>query len=156
MQTEEIAEKILPVYLAIQRKHGKDYSFASQDTILKLLKKHRGWTRSRSTLNRWLRRLEDGRYINRIRRMRRDPKVGTVFQTTIVQILLKGYHQVKKTGMNVFKEIKNLIAKLEKKYPEFNAGSKGKKIAEEKKGNGFRGWVKNQIKNSLGSLLWSF
>ena len=115
----QIAESILPVYLAVQRKYGKDYSFAAQLTILKNLLTYRGIKKSRATLCRWLRRLEDEGYINRIRRIKRDPKLGMIFKSTICQIRLKGYHVLRRIGIPVWNEIKNLIAKLKNKYPGF-------------------------------------
>jgi len=127
----EIAERILPVYLAVQRKHGKDYSFASQLTILQLLLRFRGYKKCRATLNRYLRRLEDAGYIKRIRRIKRDKIKGMMFNSSIMIICLKGYHVLRRLGLNVWKEINNLLNKLRNKYPEFAARSKKKeKLAE--------------------------
>jgi len=124
MKTIEVAEKILPVYLAIQRAHGKDYSFPSQLTILQKLLKYRGIKKSKATLCRWLRRLQDEGYLNRIRRIKRDPVRGMIFKSTICQIKLKGYHVLRRLGIPVWKEIKNLLAKLKEIFPSMKKAVK--------------------------------
>lgn len=121
MNTIEIAERILPVYLKIQRAHKKDYSYAAQLTILQRLLRFRGIKKSRATLNRWLRRLEDEKYIKRIKRIKHDPQHGMIFNSTICIILMKGYHQIRRLGINTWPEIKSLLTKLKNKYPEMRA-----------------------------------
>lgn len=152
MKTAEIAEKILPVYLKIQQAHGKDYSYASQLTLLSLLLKHRGWTKSRAMLNRYLRRLEDEGYIKRIKRTKNHPLYGMIHKSTICIILLKGYHALRKLGLNVWNEINRLLEKLRAKYPEFAARSK-KKAPPANKFNPKAPEVVKKILNGLGKVF---
>lgn len=152
MKTAEIAEKILPVYYFVQKKYGKDYSFAAQLTILYLLLKHRGYTKSIPTLNRYLRRLEDEGYIKRIRRTRRHPVHGLEFKSTICIILLKGYHQLRRLGLPVWGAIKHLIAKLKDKYPEFAVKSTKKMLSEDKHNPHHQENIR-KILNQLGGNL---
>jgi len=133
MQIQEIAERWGPSILAVQRAHNKDYSFASQETIMKNTAKYRGINKSRPTLCRDERKLEDEKYIKRIQRIKRDPNLGMVFKSTIIMLGMKMYHALARMGINVSKEIKNLLAKLRFKYPEFEAKVNKKKLGSAKK-----------------------
>lgn len=152
MTSIEVAERILPVYLAIQRAHGKDYSFASQITLLEKLYKYRGIGKSRATLNRWLRRLQDEGYLNRIRRIKKDPVHGMIFKSTICQIKMKGYHVLRRLGISVWKEMKDLLAKLKNKFPGFAARAT-KKMLDGVEPNIKHGGNINKILNSLAEKL---
>ncbi|MBA7494444.1 hypothetical protein ES702_05020 [subsurface metagenome] len=152
MTSIEIAERILPVYLAIQRAHGKEYSFAAQETLLEKLFKYRGIKKSRATLNRWLRRLEDEGYLNRIRRIKEDAVQGMIFKSTICQIKMKGYHVLRRLGLTVWKEMKDLLNKLKYKFPGF-AARETKKMLDDVKPNPNHGGNINKILNDLADNL---
>ncbi len=136
MQIQEIAEKILPLYLHIQRTYQKDYSWAAQEKLLYNLARYRGIVKSRATLNRYLRRLEDAKHIKRIQRTRRDPIHGLQHKSTICIILLAGYHALRRSGIAVWKEIKRCVEKLRFKYPEFAARSTKKMLEAAKRNAG--------------------
>jgi len=76
------------------------------------MKNFYGVTRSRATLNRWLRVLEDEGYIKRVRRHRKDPLRGYIFKSSLYTITLKGYKKLWSLGINVFKQIKEIQEKM--------------------------------------------
>ena len=73
---------------------AKNYSFASQNTICVHLDSSWDVKRSRRTLNRWLRFLEDNNYIRRIRRHKHNPAGGIAFHTTIIVLRKKAYQSL--------------------------------------------------------------
>jgi len=89
----------------VGKKHGKKYCFPSQETLLRLLRKFYGIERSRRTLNRWLTDIESSGYIRRKRRIRRDPRIGIVFQSTLYRITKKGYLLLCRIGVDVWDTI---------------------------------------------------
>jgi len=105
MVSSQKAHPILLTLLKIQRKHHKDYSFPSQLHILALLGRYQQIRKSRSTLNRWLRVIEDSKFIIRRRRIRRDPVFGTVFSSTLYKISIKGYKMLSRFGVDVLEEL---------------------------------------------------
>ena len=133
MQLQEIAERWGPTFLYTQRKYKKDYSYASQPTILANTSKYRNITKSRSQLCRDERKLEDKRYLLRIQRTKRDPVRGLIHNSTIVILGMKMYHALARMGINVKKEMDQLLAKLRIKYPEFAAKSTKKKLEASKR-----------------------
>ena len=134
MTTEERARRWGPTYLAIQRSKGKDYSFANQKTILKNTEKYGGIDKSRPTLNRDLRDLEDKKYLHREQRTKRHPIYGIMHDSTMCFLGMKMLHALARMGINVIKEINHLLAKLRFKYPEFAARAT-KKMLEASKRN---------------------
>jgi len=103
---------ILCTINGVNRKYNKNYCFPSQNKILWLMKNFYGVTRSRATLNRWLRVLEDEGYIKRVRRHRKDPLRGYIFKSSLYTITLKGYKKLWSLGINVFKQIKEIQEKM--------------------------------------------
>ena len=99
------AHPVLIVLLSIQRKYGKDYSFPSQKKLLSLLDTRLGVKRSRSTLNRWLRVMEDNKLSLRRKRVRRDPVHGLMFKSTLHKITIKGFYLLQAFGVDMSKEI---------------------------------------------------
>ena len=88
--------------------HGKMYVFPAQTRIMSLLMERFNINISRATLNRHLRDTEDKGFIKRVRRIRYDKKLGTVFKSTLYEITLSGYQYLFKCGVNCIKQIKIL------------------------------------------------
>ena len=133
----DIAQKAHPLLLTlvkIQRKNDKDYSFPSQLTILDLMEKYQGIKRSRATLNRWLRVIEDKKYIVRRRRIKRHPRYGLMFKSTLYKVVIKGYKLLSRFGVDMSKEIAQYEKHLEEINPEHKA-VKTKKMLEDSKRN---------------------
>lgn len=97
---------ILATLHALNRKYNKLYCYPSQVKILELTSAYQGLDIAIATLNRWLRDLEDKGYIIRVRRIRRDKKLGIIFKSTLYKITLVGYFALKRTGVSVWQEIK--------------------------------------------------
>ena len=115
---------VLSTLFGVSRKYKKYYSFPSQKKICQLLSSHQGVDRSRRTLNRWLRCLEDEGIIRRRRRIRLDKKLGMVFQSTLYMITKKGYKLLYKCGVDCWNVLKKLqkskfSAKYKDNVPEF-------------------------------------
>lgn len=150
MQINELARRWGPTYLFTQRKYKKDYSWSGQKTTLKNTAKYGGVDKSRPTLNRDSRRLEDNNYMHRIQRTKRDPVKGLLHKSTIVILGMKMYHALARMGINVTKEINHLLAKLKFKYPEFAAKSTKKMLEAAKRNPGhdefMRGIVEKLVK----------
>jgi len=92
----------------------KAYCFPSQNKIIKLLKKFHGIDRSVRTLNRWLRIIEDEKYVIRIRRITRDPVYGYMFKSTLYKITRKGYLMLHRAGIDCWDKIKVLFKRADK------------------------------------------
>jgi len=90
----------------LNRKYGKLYCYPSQIKILELLDLYQGIKIGIATLNRWLRDAEDKQYLIRIRRIKRDKKLGLLFQSTLYKITIKGYHALGRTGVRVYEQLK--------------------------------------------------
>ena len=104
------ARPILATLHKINQKYGKMYCYPSQKTLLGLLLTRQGLPISIATLNRWLRVAEDKGYLIRTRRIKRDPKRGIMFKSTLYKITLKGYWALKMVGVSVWKEMKAITA----------------------------------------------
>jgi len=111
----------------IQRKYKKDYSWPSQLKILELMDLRQGIKKSRATLNRWLRVVQDDKYLIRRRRIKRDPRYGLMFKSTLYKITIKGYRMLSRFGVDMSKE----IAQYEKWLEEINPDLKNERIKEE-------------------------
>jgi len=137
----EVAVKGIPILSIIQglsKFHGKKYCYPSQKKILELLKNRLGIKISIATLNRHLRVIEDKGLLRRIRRLRRDPVKGMIFQSTVYVICYKGYMLLTKTGVMVWKHVKKVFKKKNgiKKAPgviKFN-GSTGRFVYKKSPG----------------------
>lgn len=119
MQTAEIAEKLVPMYLGIEKKYFKDYSYASQKTQLRLLESRHGYKKSRATLGRWEKRLEEEGYIIRIQRIKKHPKYGMVFKSTVIYLSVKALHYARRLGHSVKEKIYRAIIRMKKRAPGF-------------------------------------
>jgi len=116
MEARQKAHPILLTLVKIQRKNDKDYSFPSQLKLLELMDRYQGIKRSRATLCRWLRIIQDDKYLVRRRRIKRDPRYGLMFKSTLYKITIKGYRLLSRFGVDMSKE----IAKYEKWLEEIN------------------------------------
>lgn len=108
---------ILSILQGLSKYHGKKYCYPSQLKVLELLKNRVGIKISIATLNRYLRVIDDQGWIRRIRRIRRDPEKGMVFQSTIYIISKTGYRLLAKTGVKVWFFAKKTAKKIVKNVP---------------------------------------
>lgn len=99
---------VLATLNALNKKYGKLYCYPSQLRIMWLLALYHDTNIAIATLNRWLRDLEDKRYIKRTRRIRKDKRRGIIFKSTLYVITIQGYQALKATGVSVWREIKAL------------------------------------------------
>lgn len=114
----EAASKALPILAIVNglsERYGKKYCYPSQVKLLELLGKRLGINMSIATINRHLRVSEEKGYLRRIRRIRRDKVLGTVFQSTIYIVKRKGYLLLAKVGIIVWDKIRELAAGAKKK-----------------------------------------
>ena len=128
METILKAHPLLLLCLKVQRKYNKDYSWPSQKKIIELLNVRQGFKKSRATINRWLRVVQDDKYLIRRRRIRRDPKIGLVFNSTLYKITIKGYRLLARFGVDVSKEIAAYERWLEEIHPDL----KDKRLKKER------------------------
>lgn len=118
MQSIQKAHPLLLTLVKIQRKNNKDYSFPTQLTILDIMEKYQGIKKSRATLCRWLRVIEDEKYVVRRRRIKRHPIYGLMFKSTLYKITIKGLRLLSRFGIDVSKEIAAFKRWLEEINPE--------------------------------------
>jgi len=112
----EAAIKGIPVLVILQglsKYHGKKYCYPSQLKLMELLKARVSIQISIATLNRYLRVIEDQGWIRRIRRIKRDPVRGMMFQSTIYIISRNGYRLLAKTGIKIWFFVKKAVKKIE-------------------------------------------
>lgn len=118
MDTSQKAHPILLHLLRVQQKYNKDYSYPSQKRICERMEKYQGVKKSVPTLNRWMRVIEDTKYLIRKRRIKRDPEHGIVFKSTLYKITIKGLRLLANFGVDVRKEIAVYYAWLKEKSPK--------------------------------------
>lgn len=109
------AMPIVSLLFGLSVHHGKKYCYPAQKKILELLLKRSGIKMSIATLNRWLRVIEDERYVRRIRRIRRDKKLGMVFQSTLYIINYQGYMLLYRAGVQCWDKLRELAADAKRK-----------------------------------------
>lgn len=134
MQAIQKAHPLLITLLKIQRKYDKDYSWPSQLKLLELMDLRQGIKKSRATLNRWLRVIQDDRYLIRRRRVKKHPRYGLMFKSTLYKITIKGYRLLSRFGVDMSKEIARYEKWLEEINPDYKA-VKTKKMLEASKRN---------------------
>lgn len=147
MQAQVYTTPLLTVFLKVQRKYDKDYSWPSQLTILNLLDVHQGIIKSRRTLNRWLDLLVSTKFIIRRRRIKHHPDYGMIFKSTLYKITIKGYRALASMGVNVGKEIRKYMAWLE----EINPRRSGR-VDPPAARPSFKGEVETLVKSFLKSV----
>jgi len=106
------AQPILCTINGVNRKYGKNYCYPSQNKFLWLMRSFYDVTRSRATLNRWLRVAEDEKYIKRVRRHTKDKIRGYIFKSTLYSITHKGYLKLRSLGVDVFRQLKEIEGKM--------------------------------------------
>lgn len=124
MLTIQKAHPLLLTLVKIQRKYNKDYSWPSQLKLMELMDIRQNIRKSRATLNRWLRVIQDDKYLIRRRRIKKDPRYGLMFKSTLYKITIKGLRLLSRFGVDVSKE----IAQYEKWLEEINPDRKQDKI----------------------------
>lgn len=134
MQAIQKAHPLLLTLVKIQRKYKKDYSWPSQLKFLELMDLYQGIKKSRATLNRWLRVIQDDKYLIRRRRVKRDPSYGLMFKSTLYKITIKGYKLLSVMGVDMKKEIDRYEKWLEEINPDRKV-IKTKKMLEASKSN---------------------
>jgi len=72
----------------LSRRSGKGYCYPSQETVLKLCKRFYGVSRSRRSLNRHLKHLEQSNYFRRVRRHKRAGDGSLLLRSSLY--ILKG------------------------------------------------------------------
>ncbi|MBA7495711.1 hypothetical protein ES702_06300 [subsurface metagenome] len=120
MNTPAKAMPILSLLFGLNKHFRKKYCFPSQLKVLSLLKERFPVKISIATLNRWLRVMEDENYVKRQRRIRRDPVLGMVFQSTMYFITRKGYRLLNTFGVRAFAWLRSLT---NGSYPTRRRGS---------------------------------
>lgn len=112
------ATKALPVVAIIDglsRHYGKKYCYPSQKKLMELLEKRLGIKISIATLNRWLRSIEDDGFLTRLRRIRRDKVLGTIFQSTLYTLKKKSFVLLAKVKLRTWEKAKQMVSEKEKK-----------------------------------------
>jgi len=105
MQVIQKAHPLLLTLLKIQRKYNKDYSWPSQLKLMELMGLCQNIKKSRATINRWLRLVQDGKYVIRRRRIKKHRIYGLMFKSTLYKITIKGYRLLSRFGVDMSKEI---------------------------------------------------
>jgi len=118
MDVVQKAHPLLLTLVKIQRKHKKDYSFPAQKKLLELMALYQNIKKSRATLNRWLRVIQDDKYLVRRRRIKRHPRHGLMIKSTLYKITIKGLRLLSRFGVDVSKEIAAFKRWLEEINPE--------------------------------------
>jgi len=82
---------ILATFGELCRRSGKGYCYPSQMTVLSLSRTFYGVERSRRTLNRHLKLLEESGYFQRVRRHRRGASGALILRSTLYKLKGKFY-----------------------------------------------------------------
>lgn len=96
---------IINTLVEISKKYKKHYCFPSQKTLLNTLDKFYNIKRSLSTLNRWLRILEDKELIKRVRRLKRQSDNSIHFKSTIYFVMGKGVDALHRCGFKMWDQL---------------------------------------------------
>lgn len=88
---ESREEAILSCLFGVSIKYGKKYCYPSQSKIEQLLSKFHGFDISNRTLNRDLKILEEGRFLERVRRTKRVGRGKKQFTSTLYKFKAKAY-----------------------------------------------------------------
>lgn len=151
MQVIQKAHPLLITLVKIQRKYDKDYSWPSQLKLLELMDLRQGIKKSRATLNRWLRVIQEDRYLIRRRRVKKHPRYGLMFKSTLYKITIKGYRLLARGGVDMSKEIAKYEAWLEEINPDYRVNKTRKILEGAKKNPGDKKFIRG-IVEKLGKL----
>ena len=130
MDVRQKAHPLLLTFVKIQQKNNKDYSFPSQLKLLELMDIRQGIRKSKATINRWLRVVEDSKYLIRRRRIKRHKLYGMCFKSTLYKVTIKGYSLLSRFGVDVSKEIARYRKWLEEINPDYEAARTRKMLKE--------------------------
>lgn len=89
--------------------YQKDYCYPSQKRIMERLENWYSVKISIATLNRWLLACERLGWIKRTRRIRRDKRLGMVFQSTMYHVTVQGLFHLKRMGYYVHDSLKRFF-----------------------------------------------
>jgi hypothetical protein len=92
---------LLNALLGIAKKHNKKYCYVGQEKLRKLVGEFGGIWMSNRTLNRDLRFLEDDNWIERIRRLHKNPEGKIVFACTLYKFKAKVFNALFSIGNSV-------------------------------------------------------
>lgn len=129
MRDQIKAEPLLRLLFQTANHYKKHYCFPSQLTVMAWLEAYYEIKISIATLNRWLRVTEDLGFINRKRRIKRDPRRGMIFKSTMYFITIKGLHHLKRLGYNVVDALKRAFAFIGRGRKKGNVASIGDILA---------------------------
>lgn len=93
----------------------KSYCYPSQMRITRELAEKVSVHRSRRTVNRWLRKLEEAQIIRRQRRLKHHPIKGLMFKSTLYYIGWLGYELLRHWGKISMNEYRQKMAELREK-----------------------------------------
>lgn len=122
-----IGEKALPILNVLwneQEYWRKNYCYPSQMRIVQELREKCSVRKSRRTLNRWLRKLEDRQIIRRTRRLKHHPIKGLMFKSTLYHITFLGFNLLYRAGFMSGKRYRSKLAafreqeRIRKEKPE--------------------------------------
>lgn len=95
----------------ISKTYNKHYCYPSQKRLQKLLSEIYGIDRSISTINRWLRLIEDAGLLKRVRRITLDSNGEYNFRSTMYFLKLKGLKKLNQLGYDVWEALKSYYDK---------------------------------------------
>ena len=152
MQTQQKALPTLVTLLKVQRKYDKDYCWPSQLKILELMDLRQGIKKSRATLNRWLAKAQEEKYLLRRRRIKIHPLYGMTFKSTLYKITIKGYRLLQAFGVDMRREIEAYQLWLEEIRPDHES-KKTQKMLKDPENNPDRQENVQKIIKQLGKSL---
>lgn len=109
MRGSKVDMKILTILWNKIKYFKGHYVNPSQVTFGKWLCNPGGLDVCRRTFNRYMRTMQNSAQISRIRRVRRDPKKGLVFETTLYALAYLGLQLLYQTGVITWDELKAYI-----------------------------------------------
>ena len=125
MRAQIKAEPLLRLIFQTCNYYKKHYCYPSQLTLMGWLEAYYDIKISIATLNRWLRATEDLGFITRRRRIKRDPRRGMLFQSTMYFLRVKGLFHLKRLGYNVVDAIKRVFGFLSRARKDKNPSGGG-------------------------------
>lgn len=118
MEASIKALPILTILHGLNCHFNKNYCYPSQLKLMDLLKSRKISEISIATINRHLRAAEEAGYLRRKRRIRKDPRKGIIFMSTLYTIRHAGYVLLSTIGIKVWDAVNRIFnnkPKLEKK-----------------------------------------
>lgn len=135
---------ILTILHGLNVNFKKNYCYPSQLKIIELLKNRKLCEVSIATINRHLKAAEEAGYLRRRRRIRRDPRKGIVFQSTLYTIRKAGYVMLATIGVKVWDAVNRIFNNVPK--PAKKDDDPGLKKENDIEFNGYVGFRKRNPK----------